>query len=251
MGRLTTLVLLLAAGCDGAELERVRAERDALQGRVAELEREVTSLKKTSERAEKAPPKRAAAPDPAVVAEAREALGLAEGQKLKATLVTTQGDINCELLPDMAPKTVQNFVGLAEGTKPWTDPKTGEKKDTPLYDGTVFHRVIRGFMIQGGDPLGNGRGGPGYRFEDEVWPSLRFDKPGLLAMANSGPNTNGSQFFITDSSSTPRHLDMRHTIFGRCELAVVDKIASVPVGGAQGSRPLEDVVITSIKINRI
>lgn len=187
-------------------------------------------------------------PDPEEVASARKELGLADGQKLSATLVTSLGDVSCTLMPDIAPKTVLNFVGLAEGTKPWTDPKTGEERNDALYDGTVFHRVIKGFMIQGGDPLGVGRGGPGYRFEDEVWPDVKFDRPGLLAMANAGPGTNGSQFFITDS--TPAHLNMRHTIFGECELDVVRKIIEVPTGGPQGSTPREPVTLKTVKITR-
>src|SRR5438309_924242 len=134
-------------------------------------------------------------------------------EDLFATFATSMGDIVIKLFPDRAPKTVENFVGLAEGTKEWKDPKTGEKKtSTPLYDGTMFHRVIPDFMIQGGDPLGTGTGGPGYRFEDEIGPQNKFAKPYLLAMANAGPNTNGSQFFITEVP-TP-HLDRGHTIFG-------------------------------------
>ncbi len=127
---------------------------------------------------------------------------------------TSMGDIVCKLFPKEAPKTVANFIGLAEGTKDWTDPASGVKKTkTPLYSGTVFHRVIPNFMIQGGDPLGTGSGNPGYKFEDEFVPTLKFDVPGRLAMANSGPGTNGSQFFITEVP-TP-HLDMHHTIFGQ------------------------------------
>jgi len=134
-------------------------------------------------------------------------------EEIYATFQTSMGDIVVKLMPQKAPLTVENFVGLAEGTKEWTDPKTGQKVKRPLYDGTVFHRVISQFMIQGGDPLGNGTGGPGYRFGDEIGPDNRFDRPGLLAMANAGPNTNGSQFFITEVP-TP-HLDRGHTIFGR------------------------------------
>src|SRR5512136_212220 len=130
---------------------------------------------------------------------------------IHATFQTSMGDIEVKLFPERAPKTVENFVGLAEGTKEWTDPK-GQKVKRPLYDGTIFHRVIPDFMIQGGDPLGNGTGGPGYRFADEIGPQNRFDRPGLLAMANAGPNTNGSQFFITEVP-TP-WLDKGHTIFG-------------------------------------
>jgi peptidyl-prolyl cis-trans isomerase A (cyclophilin A) len=134
------------------------------------------------------------------------------GKDLHATFKTSMGDIVVKLLPKEAPKTVENFVGLATGEKEWTDPRTGKKTNARLYDGTIFHRVIADFMIQGGDPLGQGIGGPGYKFEDEFKSGLRFDKPGLLAMANAGPNTNGSQFFITEVA-TP-HLNNRHTIFG-------------------------------------
>jgi len=160
---------------------------------------------------------------------------------------TTAGDLTCELFPSNAPKTVKNFIGLATGTKEWTDPKTGEKTKRPLFDGTIFHRVIPNFMIQGGDPLGQGTGGPGYSFEDEFDSSLTFDRPGRLAMANSGPNTNGSQFFITEVP-TP-HLNGRHTIFGQCDDASVElvkKIARVPTGRAD--RPVDPIKITHIQI---
>jgi len=132
---------------------------------------------------------------------------------LYAIFHTSKGTITCSLFEKEAPKTVANFVGLADGTKEWTDPKTGKKVKKRFYDGLIFHRVIPNFMIQGGDPEGTGRGGPGYKFEDEFNPSLKFDKPGKLAMANSGPHTNGSQFFITHVP-TP-WLDNKHTIFGQ------------------------------------
>jgi peptidyl-prolyl cis-trans isomerase A (cyclophilin A) len=132
--------------------------------------------------------------------------------QLFATFTTSAGDLVVKLFPEKAPKTVENFLGLVEGTKEWTDPTSNQKVKRPLYDGTVFHRVIPDFMIQGGDPLGSGMGGPGYRFADEIGPDNKFDRPGLLAMANAGPNTNGSQFFITEAP-TP-HLNRGHTIFG-------------------------------------
>ena len=160
---------------------------------------------------------------------------------------TTAGDLTCELFPSNAPKTVKNFIGLANGTKEWTDPQTGQKTTRPLYDGTIFHRVIPSFMIQGGDPLGTGTGDPGYRFEDEFDSSLTFDRPGRLAMANSGPNTNGSQFFITEVP-TP-HLNGRHTIFGQCDDASVElvkKIARMPK--TPGDRPVDPVKIKHIQI---
>jgi peptidyl-prolyl cis-trans isomerase A (cyclophilin A) len=161
-------------------------------------------------------------------------------EPLHATFKTSLGDIVVKLLPEKAPKTVENFVALAEGTREWTDPKSGQKVKRPLYDGTVFHRVIPDFMIQGGDPLGTGTGGPGYRFADEIGPDNKFSKPGLLAMANAGPNTNGSQFFITEVP-TP-HLDRGHTIFGEVVKGneLVPKIARA--GNAKVK--LERVVIT-------
>ncbi len=165
-----------------------------------------------------------------------------------ATLHTNKGDIRINLFDNHAPKTVENFTGLADGSIEWTNPKTGEKSSAPLYDGVIFHRVIPGFMIQGGDPLGTGTGGPGYKFADEFHPELSFDRPYLLAMANAGPNTNGSQFFITVGATT--WLNFKHTIFG--EVAdqesrdVVDLITSSPIGPQD--RPLEPIVINSVTI---
>jgi peptidyl-prolyl cis-trans isomerase A (cyclophilin A) len=169
-------------------------------------------------------------------------------EKLTATLMTTQGPVTIRLFPDQAPKTVRNFVDLAEGGREWTDPRTRAKTKDKLYDGTVFHRVIAGFMIQGGDPLGTGTGGPGYRFADEIHPDLRFDKPYLLAMANSGPGTNGSQFFIT-VAPTP-WLNGKHTIFGEVVggADVVDKISRVQT--VPGDKPATDVVLQSVSIQR-
>jgi peptidyl-prolyl cis-trans isomerase A (cyclophilin A) len=157
-----------------------------------------------------------------------------------ATLKTSKGDIRVVLYPDTAPKTVANFVGLATGERAWTDPATNERQERPLYDGTIFHRVIPQFMIQGGDPLGTGTGGPGYKFGDEIGPDNSFSKPGLLAMANAGPNTNGSQFFITEVP-TP-WLDRGHTIFGE----VVKGFELVPKIAASGNAKvkLNQVVIT-------
>ena len=157
-----------------------------------------------------------------------------------ATFQTSMGEIVVKLLPEKAPKTVENFVGLAEGTREWTDPRTGTKQQKPLYDGTVFHRVIPEFMIQGGDPLGTGTGGPGYKFADEIGPDNRFAKPGLLAMANAGPNTNGSQFFITEVP-TP-WLDKGHTIFGEV-VKGQDLVAKIARAG-NGKVRLDKVVIT-------
>ncbi len=165
----------------------------------------------------------------------------------KAVFETSLGDITCTLFPDKAPMTVENFIGLAEGTKQWKNPVSGATKtNTPLYDGTIFHRVIPDFMIQGGDPAGNGSGDPGYKFKDE-FSDLRFDQPGRLAMANSGPNTNGSQFFITDVP-TP-HLNGKHTIFGQCSpISVVKAIESVPKDAMD--KPLKPVRLIHVKIIR-
>jgi peptidyl-prolyl cis-trans isomerase A (cyclophilin A) len=163
-----------------------------------------------------------------------------------ATLMTTQGTVTVRLFPDHAPKTVRNFVELAEGGREWTDPRTGARSKAKLYDGTIFHRVITGFMIQGGDPLGTGTGGPGYKFADEIHPDLRFDKPYLLAMANAGPGTNGSQFFIT-TAATP-WLNGKHTIFGEVISGadVVENISRVQT--RPGDRPVTDVVLQSVTI---
>ncbi len=166
------------------------------------------------------------------------------------TLHTNHGDIKINIFENHAPKTARTILGLAEGTHEWTHPATGETKLAPLYDGTIFHRIIPGFMIQGGDPLGLGTGGPGFRFEDEPHPELVFDKPYLLAMANAGPGTNGSQFFITVAPTS--WLNFKHTIFG--EVAdqagrdVVDAIAAVETG--QNDRPKTDVVIESVTVTR-
>lgn len=165
----------------------------------------------------------------------------------RAIIKTIHGDIEVQLYPDKAPNTVANFAGLAQGTIEWKDPRTGEaKKDTPLYNGTIFHRVIPNFMIQGGDPLGTGVGGPGYRFADEFVPGLTFSEPYLLAMANSGPNTNGSQFFIT-VVPTP-WLDGKHTIFGKVTKGqeIVNRIVNASANA--DNKPLKDITINSIEI---
>lgn len=165
-----------------------------------------------------------------------------------ATLQTNKGDIRVRLLDESAPETVANFVGLASGTKEYRDPVSGEKKSGRYYDGTIFHRVIPNFMIQGGDPTGTGRGGPGYEFGDEFGGSHSFDGPGYLAMANAGPGTNGSQFFIT-VAATP-HLNNRHTIFGVVEQGqdIADAISRVKTG--PGDRPQDDVVLESVQIEQ-
>ena len=181
--------------------------------------------------------------------------GAAAGEKesqvrepLYATLKTSMGIIVVRLFDEKAPKTVENFTGLATGTKEWTDPKTGQKVKRSLYNGTIFHRVIPNFMIQGGDPLGRGTGGPGYKFADEFSPDLKHNKPGIFSMANAGPNTNGSQFFIT-TVPTP-HLDGRHSVFGEVVKGqeVVVAIGNTPRGA--NDRPLKDVVLEEVVISR-
>ena len=164
-----------------------------------------------------------------------------------ATFVTNKGSFTVRLLPEHAPKTVANFVDLATGKKEWTDPRSGDRKSGAFYDGTVFHRVIPNFMIQGGDPLGTGTGGPGYQFEDEI-PSNgpRLDRPGLLAMANAGPNTNGSQFFVTVAATD--WLTGKHTIFGEVTEGydVVEAISKVQTGSQD--RPSSEVVLERVEV---
>lgn len=171
--------------------------------------------------------------------------------KLMATFKTNHGDIVVELFPNHAPKTVENFVGLAEGTKEWIDPETGQVSTKPLYDNLIFHRIIPDFMLQGGDPLGSGMGGPGYQFEDEFHPDLQFDRPYLLAMANAGPGTNGSQFFITVIPTA--WLNRKHTIFGEvaddASRAVVDAIAVVERD--RFDRPVSPVTLEKVEIARV
>jgi len=161
---------------------------------------------------------------------------------------TSQGNFTAELFEDKVPNTVANFAGLADGTKEWTHPGTGQKHKKPYFDGLIFHRVIEGFMLQGGDPLGKGYGGPGYQFGDEFHPDLRHDRAGILSMANAGPNTNGSQFFVT-LAPTP-HLDRRHSVFGKVisGLDVVEKIGSVPTDAQD--RPKTPVVMNKVTIER-
>ena len=165
-----------------------------------------------------------------------------------AQFVTSEGNFTVRLFDQEVPKTVENFVGLAEGTKQWTDPKTNQKVTRPYYDGVIFHRVIDGFMVQSGDPLGQGIGGPGYTFGDEFHPRLRHNKAGILSMANRGPNTNGGQFFIT-LAPTP-HLDDRHAVFGEVVdgMDVVSTIGRTQTGDRD--RPVKDIVIKKVTIER-
>ena len=166
-----------------------------------------------------------------------------------AHFTTSAGSFTARLFDSETPNTVANFTGLAEGTKEWTDPRTGRKVSQPYYDGTIFHRVIDGFMIQGGDPLGQGTGGPGYTFDDEFHPTLRHTKAGILSMANRGPNTNGGQFFIT-LDETP-WLDNKHSVFGEITegMDVVKKIGGTPTS-KPGDRPVKPITIESVTIER-
>ena len=243
-------------GCEDkalvARADTLSKEVDGLKGKVNELEGEKAALSqrlaasekrvKTLEEAAKTAEKKL------VIDETAAALGIKPGMPLFATFKTSMGDITVELFWEKAPKTVRNFVELAEGKKPWTDPKTQQQVTKKLYDGTIFHRVIPNFMIQGGDPMGTGMGGPGYKFADEFVADLKHDAAGTLSMANSGPNTNGSQSFLTDVP-TP-HLDGRHTVFGRAVQGteLIGQIARVEK--AAQDRPKTDVVLKTVVIGR-
>ncbi|MBM4368391.1 MAG: peptidylprolyl isomerase [Deltaproteobacteria bacterium] len=235
------LALTLLACKDQALID----ENDKLKQRVGDLERANDRLEKDVAALQAQVDRAQAAKAEAAKADRAGALGWKPGQKLVATFKTSMGDIHCTLRPEQAPETVLNFVQLARGEREWTHPATDEKTTAPLYDGTIFHRVIPDFMIQGGDPLGRGTGGPGYKFADEVGDFTTFDHPGILAMANSGPDTNGSQFFITEG--TPNHLNGKHTIFGDCDdLNVVKKIARVEKD--RRDKPKTDVVLEKVII---
>lgn len=190
-------------------------------------------------------------PKPAAKPPVRTPAAAASSAEPTAIIHTTAGDLRCTLFEKETPVTVENFIGLASGTKDWKNPVShASKKGVPLYDGTIFHRVIPNFMIQGGDPAGNGSGDPGYKFKDEFVSTLTFDRPGRLAMANSGPNTNGSQFFITEVP-TP-HLNGRHTIFGQCDAAAVALVKQIArmASDPNNNRPFHAVKITHIEILR-
>jgi peptidyl-prolyl cis-trans isomerase A (cyclophilin A) len=201
-----------------------------------------------------APPPKAATPDPLggkwTLADATKDIPGAGA--LVATIDTSQGKLTCKLYGDKAPITVANFVGLATGKRTWLEPSTGDWVNKPAYDGTTFHRIIKGFMIQGGDAKGDGTGEPGYVIPDEMWPNSTHAHPGLLCMANRGPNTNGAQFFITDSDGpSVTNLDRLHsyTVFGECSpVETVHTIANVPTGPRD--RPTTPVTINSVKIAR-
>jgi peptidyl-prolyl cis-trans isomerase A (cyclophilin A) len=243
------VMLLLACGTDAYKVNEA-AKAQAEQGKPDKQARQDARERKQIELQKKKREKlqKLIAARKAEGATVRTELGVSEDGKLAAMFVTSMGKIRCDLLVDAAPQTVLNFVQLAEGSKDWTHPKTKKTSKKPLYSGTIFHRVIPRFMIQGGDPLGTGRGGPGYRFADEPHPEYGFDRPGLLAMANSGPDTNGSQFFITDRAK-PSHLNNKHTIFGVCDnLDVVEAIATTAT--KPGNRPVQDVVLRRVRILR-
>ena len=195
-------------------------------------------------------PSPTATPSPTIASKTTsELLNLKPNPKMHATFKTSQGSIKVELFFDKAPNTVANFVALSEGTKDWVDPQTGKTvSGKPLYNGTIFHRVIKDFMVQGGDPLGNGTGGPGYKFADEFDPSLTFEKPFMLAMANSGVNTNGSQFFITTVPTT--WLNGKHTIFGKVieGMDIVTAISNTPTN--QSDQPVKQITLNSVTIER-
>lgn len=232
------IVLFVSVSCSGGQ----ESERGTLSRGDAEQ-------KESARRSGPPAHPRPTSPDPVdgrfSLAQATEGLG---GQgRLTAVIDTTMGVLTCGLFEDHAPNTVANFVGLARGTRPWWDPYQGAWVRRPFYDGLIFHRVIPGFMIQGGCPLGQGTGGPGYRFADEFHRSLRHSQAGILSMANAGPGTNGSQFFIMDGRAP--HLDDRHSVFGQCNPAeVVSSIARVP--RSPQDRPNSDVAIRSIRIER-
>jgi len=239
---------LAFSACANAELEN----------KVTSLEGENASLKKELDGARRAQTdlreqlKVSKATPAANTEEVGKTLGVKPGEKLYATFETSMGTMVAELFWEKAPNTVTNFVQLAEGTKEWTDPKTNQKVKRPLYDGTIFHRVIPDFMIQGGDPLGLGTGGPGYRFPDEFNPALRHVGVGVLSMANSGPNSNGSQFFITEKD-TP-WLDNKHSVFGKVVegLELVPKITRVEKdpNDRSNSRPKVAITLKKVRIGR-
>ncbi len=239
-----------SAACANAELEqRVKDLEDknaSMEKELKTAEQQKRDLQQKLAQAQKAP-----SPAKANLDEVGKVLGVKPGEKLFATFETSMGTMVAELFWEKVPTTITNFVQLTEGTKEWLNPKTGEKTKTPLYNGTIFHRVIPDFMIQGGDPLGSGMGGPGFRFEDEFHPDLRHIGAGVLSMANSGRNTNGSQFFITEKD-TP-WLDGRHTVFGKITEGadLIPKITRVEKSdGPEGSRPKVDIVLKKVIIGR-
>ena len=240
------IALCFSTACSAKELEDKNAKLDAdLKTCEANLKSSEQAKKNLEKKLAQSPP-----PAPVNVEDTAKTLGIKPGDKLYAPFVTSMGTMVAELYWDKVPKTVINFVQLAEGTREWTDPK-GAKVKKPLYDGTIFHRVIPDFMIQGGDPMGNGTGGPGYKFEDEFRPDLKLDSAGVLAMANSGPNTNGSQFFITEKATA--WLNGKHTVFGHVTegAELIPKITHVEkADGEKGSKPKQDITLKKVIIGR-
>ena len=235
------------AGCRPALLEErnfledqvtfLRGEVDSSNDRVLELQRELDTCQQDT--------------DLRAVRQILDEVGVNADEPLQAVLHTSRGDIRVELLPRHAPRTVANFVGLAEGTRPWTHPRTGTPQEgTPLYRDLLFHRVLEAYVIQTGDPLGDGTGKPGYAIPDEFHDDIWYGEAGMLGMANSGPDTNGSQFFITLGEA--RHLNNKHTLFGKVVegMDVVTEISVVPVGRLVEYRPNRDVTLRSIEIIR-
>lgn len=241
---------LVVGGCETTK-SRPKAKKTEQKTGGASSETSENSASNAPESPTKAPE---AAAEKAVAPTAEDLAEYVDGVEgegaLMAKLETSMGTIHCELFEKKAPLTVANFVGLARGLHPFQDSKTKKIVKRPFYDGLIFHRVIPSFMVQGGDPEGTGRGGPGYRFKTEVSPDLRHDKPGTLSMANAGPDTNGSQFFITEVP-TPR-LDGGYNVFGHCkEVDVVAKMARVDkADGARGSRPAKDITLDKVTILR-
>jgi len=243
---LISLSLLALVGCE-------HTKKDTAKDNVRGSAGGTTNSEAGGNGAPKTAPKMPSVPSDAVRPPTKEDLATylakvpGSGSKLMATIATTMGDFHCELFPDQAPITVANFVGLATGEKAWQNPKTGNtEQGVPFFEGIIFHRVIPEFMVQVGDPLGRGTGGPGYQFQDEFSPQLRM-KPGTLAMANSGPATNGSQFFITEVET--KHLNDKHTIFGQCaEVELVQKISGVEK--LPGDRPKEPISITKVTFEK-
>ena len=259
---LVVLTLAFSGGaCANGELEQ---KIKVLEDKNASLEKDLKAAEQAKRNLQQKLAQAAAAPPRVNTEDVAKTLGIKPGDKLYATFESSAGTLVAELFWEKAPNTVINFVQLAEGTKEWTDPATCKLKPSgevdpstckvvkrPLYNGTIFHRVIPDFMIQGGDPLGNGTGGPGYRFADEFHPELRHIGPGVLSMANSGRNTNGSQFFITEKD-TP-WLDGRHTVFGKVVTGaeLIPKITRVEkADGPEGSKPKVDIVLKRVAIGR-
>lgn len=246
---LVVLTLAFSGGaCANAELEQ---QVKTLEDKNAALEKDLKAAEQAKRNLQQKLAQASAAPPRVNTEDVAKTLGIKPGEKLYATFESSAGTLVAELFWEKAPNTVINFVQLAEGTKEWTDPTTGKMVKRPLYNGTIFHRVIPDFMIQGGDPLGNGTGGPGYRFADEFHPELRHIGPGVLSMANSGRNTNGSQFFITEKD-TP-WLDGRHTVFGKVVTGaeLIPKITRVEkADGPEGSKPKVDIVLKRVAIGR-